>query len=222
MLAHIVEISLRYKFFVVIVFFVVIFLGVRSLGRIPIDAFPDVTPVQVNIFTAAEGFSPEEVEKLVTFPVESAMAGLPNVELIRSLTIFGVSVVTVFFTDATDIYFARRLVMERLEDARERIPEGLGRPAMGPNSTGLGQIFQYYLKSNNQKNPLIEERTLQDWTLRLLLRTTSGVDDVLSMGGYEKQFQILFKPERLVKYGLTLSEVIERMRIGASAGLTLR
>ena len=211
MLAHIVEISLRYKFLVVIIFFVVIFLGVRSLSRIPIDAFPDVTPVQVNIFTEAEGFSPEEVEKLVTFSVESAMAGLPNVELIRSLTIFGVSVVTVFFTDDTDIYFARRLVMERLEDARERIPEGLGRPAMGPNSTGLGQIFQYYLKSNNQKNPLMEDRTVQDWTLRLLLRTTSGVDDVLSMGGYEKQFQILFKPERLVKYSLTLPEVIERI-----------
>lgn len=211
MLGHIVEASLRYKFLVLIVFCVIIFLGVRSLNRIPVDAFPDVTPVQVSVFTEAEGFSPEEVEKLVTFPVESAMAGLPHVELIRSLTIFGVSVVTVFFDDDTDIYFARRLVMERLEDARERIPEGLGRPVMGPNTTGLGQVFQYYLKSKNQKNSLMEERTVQDWTLRMLFRTTPGVDDVLSMGGYEKQFQVLFKPERLVKYGLTLSEVIDRI-----------
>lgn len=211
MLERIVELALRYKFLVIIGFGVVIFLGVRSLGRIPIDAFPDVTPVQVNIFTEAEGFSPEEVEKLVTFPVESAMAGLPNVELIRSLTIFGVSVVTVFFTDDTDIYFARQLVMGRLEDARERIPEGLGRPAMGPNTTGLGQIFQYSVKSNAQKNALMETRTLQDWTLRMHLRTVPGVDDVLSMGGYEKQFQVLFKPERLVKYGLTLSELIDRI-----------
>lgn len=211
MLERIVELSLRYKFLVLVGFLVVIVLGVRSLGTIPIDAFPDVTPVQVSVFTEVEGFSPEEVEQLVTIPVESAMAGLPNVELIRSLTIFGVSQVTVFFDDDTDIYFARRLVTERLDDARERIPEGLGRPVVGPNSTGLGQIFQYYLKSNNQKNPLMEGRTLQDWTLRLLLRTTPGVDDVLSMGGHEKQYQVLFKPERLIKYGLTLPEVIERI-----------
>ncbi len=211
MLERIVETSLRYKFLVLIAFLVVVFLGVRSLNRIPIDAFPDVTPVQVNVVTETEGFSPEEVEKLITFPVESAMAGLPNVELIRSVSLFGLSSVTLFFSEDTDIYFARRLVMERLEDAREGIPEGAGRPAMGPNTTGLGQIFQYYLRSKNQKNAPMDERTLQDWTVRLLLRTTPGVDDVVSWGGHEKQFQVVFKPERLIKYGLTLPEVTERI-----------
>lgn len=211
MLGHIVEVSLHYKFLVLIAFLAVIFLGTRSLLRIPVDAFPDVTPVQVNVVTEAEGLSPEEVEKLITFPVESAMAGLPHVEMIRSLSLFALSSVTLFFSDDTDIYFARRLVTERLEDAREAIPEGLGRPAMGPNTTGLGQIFQYYLRSKNQKHSLMEERTLQDWTVKLLVRTTPGVDDVVSWGGDEKQFQVLFKPQSLIKYGLTLPDVTERI-----------
>ncbi|MFQ5658618.1 MAG: efflux RND transporter permease subunit, partial [Candidatus Methylomirabilales bacterium] len=174
----IVELALRYKFLVIIGFLFVIFLGVRALGQLPIDAFPDVTPVQVSIFTESEGLSPEEVETVITFPVESAMAGLPNVALIRSLSMFGLSFVTVFFEEGTDIYFARRLVLERLQEARERIPEGFGVPIMGPNTTGLGQVFQYYLKAEDRRLSLMDLRALQDWTVRLLLRTAPGVDDV--------------------------------------------
>lgn len=207
----IVELALRYKVLVIIGFLFVIFLGVRALGRLPIDAFPDVTPVQVSIFTEAEGLSPEEVETIITFPVESAMAGLPNVALVRSLSMFGLSFVTVFFEEGTDIYFARRLVLERLQEARERIPEGFGVPIMGPNTTGLGQVFQYSLKAEDRRLSLMDLRAVQDWTIRLLLRTVPGVDDVLSFGGHERQYQILIKPAQLIKYGLTLSDVIERV-----------
>lgn len=207
----IVELALRYKFLVIIGFLFVIFLGVRALGQLPIDAFPDVTPVQVSIFTESEGLSPEEVETVITFPVESAMAGLPNVALIRSLSMFGLSFVTVFFEEGTDIYFARRLVLERLQEARARIPEGFGVPIMGPNTTGLGQVFQYYLKTEDRRFSLMDLRALQDWTVRLLLRTASGVDDVLSFGGHERQYQILLKPAQLINYGLTLSDVIDRV-----------
>ena len=147
MLARIVEASLQYKFLVLVAALLLVVLGVRAVTRIPVDAFPDVTPVQVQIFTESPGLSPEEVEKIITVPVESAMAGLPRVELIRSLSLFGLSFVTVFFEDGTDVFFARQRVFERLAEAKERIPEGFGTPLMGPNTTGLGQVFQYYLKS---------------------------------------------------------------------------
>ncbi|HWT82920.1 MAG TPA: efflux RND transporter permease subunit, partial [Candidatus Methylomirabilis sp.] len=186
-------------------------LGARAATRIPIDAFPDVSPVQVVVLTESPGLSPEEIEKLITFPVESAMAGLPKVELIRSMTMFGLSTVVLYFEDGTDIFFARRLVLERLGEARERIPRGLGGPEMGPNTTGLGEVFQYYLKSQDRQLSTMDLRSIQDWSIRLLMRTAPGVDDVLSYGGEERQFQILVKPDRLVKYGLALSEVITQV-----------
>src|SRR5216684_5879989 len=126
MLTRLVEVSLRYKFLVLLAALFVVVLGVRAVRLIPIDAFPDVTPVHVQVFTESAGLSPEEVEKIVTVPVESAIAGLPKVELIRSLSIFGLSYVTIFFEDGTDVFFARQLVLERLAEAKERIPEGFG------------------------------------------------------------------------------------------------
>ncbi len=201
MLTRLVEVSLRYKFLVLLAALFVVVLGVRAVRLIPIDAFPDVTPVQVQVFTESAGLSPEEVEKIVTVPVESAIAGLPKVELIRSLSIFGLSYVTIFFEDGTDVFFARQLVLERLAEAKERIPEGFGTPVMGPNTTGLGQVFQYYLKTQDRSHSLMELRAIQDWTVRLLLRTAPGIDDVLSFGGDERQYQILVEPARLVKYG---------------------
>ncbi len=217
MLARIVEASLRYKFLVIVAALLVIALGVRAVGRIPIDAFPDVSPVQVQIFTESSGLSPEEVEKIITVPVESAMAGLPRVELIRSLSMFGLSFVTVFFEDGTDVFFARQLVLERLGEAKERIPAGFGTPLMGPNTTGLGMVFQYYLKAQDQRLSSMDLRALQDWTVRLLLRTAPGVDDVLSFGGDERQFQVLVDPAQLVKYGLTFSDVLPRVAAGNKA-----
>jgi hypothetical protein len=216
-LARVVEASLRYKYLVMVAALLVVALGVRALTRIPIDAFPDVTPVQVQIFTESPGLSPEEVEKIITVPVESAMAGLPKVELIRSLSMFGLSFVTVFFEDGTDVFFARQLIFERLGEARERIPAGFGAPLMGPNTTGLGQVFQYYLKAQDRQLSLMDLRALQDWSVRLLLRTAPGVDDVLSFGGDERQYQVLIEPARLVKYGLSLSDVLPRVAAGNKA-----
>ena len=143
MLNKVVEVSLRYKFLVIVAFAVIAFIGGRAVRTVPIDAFPDVTPVQVNIYTESPGLAAEDVEQLLTFPVESAMAGLPGVQTIRSVSLFGLSYVSVYFEDDMDIYFARRLVMERLQEVGDRIPEGYGKPQMGPNSSGLGQVFWY-------------------------------------------------------------------------------
>lgn len=214
MLTKLVEASLHYRYLVIFATLFLVVLGVRAVTKIPIDAFPDVTPVQVAIFTESPGLSPEEVEKLITAPVESSMAGLPKVELIRSLSMFGLSFITLYFEDGTDVFFARRLVLERLGEAKERIPQGYGTPLMGPNTTGLGQVFYYYLKTADRRLSLMDLRSLQDWTVRLLLRTAPGVDDVLSFGGEERQYQVLINPARLVQYGLTFSEVIPRIAAG--------
>jgi cobalt-zinc-cadmium resistance protein CzcA len=212
MLNSLVEASLRYKFLVIVAFLVVAFLGVRAVNTVPIDAFPDVTPVQVNIYTESPGLAAEDVEQLLTFPIESGMAGLPGVEQIRSVSLFGLSYVAVYFEDDVDIYFARRLVMERLQEVADRIPEGYGTPEMGPNSSGLGQVFWYTIERADEA--LVDSitdmdlRTVQDWSVRLILRTAPGVDDVLSWGGQERQFQVVIDPLRLIKFGLSYQEVI--------------
>jgi cobalt-zinc-cadmium resistance protein CzcA len=213
MLNKLVEASLRYKFLVIIIFLVIGFLGARAVTTVPIDAFPDVTPVQVNIYTESPGLAAEDVEQLLTFPVESGMAGLPGVTEIRSVSLFGLSYVAVYFEDDMDIYFARRLVMERLQEVGDRIPEGYGTPEMGPNSSGLGQVFWYTVERADEKLNAgltdMDLRTLQDWTVRLILRTAPGVDDVMSWGGQERQFQVVIDPLRLIKYGLGYKEVME-------------
>jgi cobalt-zinc-cadmium resistance protein CzcA len=213
MLNRLVEASLRYKFLVLIAFGVVAFLGWRAIVTVPIDAFPDVTPAQVNIYTESPGLAAEDVEQLLTFPIESGMAGLPKVQEIRSVSLFGLSYVAVYFDDDMDIYFARRLVMERLQEVEDRIPEGYGTPEMGPNSSGLGQVFWYTLeRADAELEDAITDmdlRTLHDWTVRLILRTANGVDDVMSWGGQERQFQVVIEPLNLIKYGLTFREVME-------------
>ncbi|MEQ8991854.1 MAG: CusA/CzcA family heavy metal efflux RND transporter, partial [Pseudomonadales bacterium] len=212
MLEKLVEASLRYKFLVLIVFGTVAFLGWRAVVSVPIDAFPDVTPVQVNIYTESPGLAAEDVEQLLTFPVESGMAGLPKVQQIRSVSLFGLSYVAVYFEDDMDIYFARRLVMERLQEVGDRLPEGYGTPEMGPNTSGLGQVFWYTLeRADEQLNAAISDmdlRTLQDWSVRLILRTAPGVDDVMSWGGQERQFQVVIDPLSLIEYDLTYSDVM--------------
>jgi cobalt-zinc-cadmium resistance protein CzcA len=213
MLNKLVEISLRYKFLVIIAFLVVAFLGWRAVVTVPIDAFPDVTPVQVNIYTESPGLAAEDVEQLLTFPIESGMAGLPGVEEIRSVSLFGLSYVAVYFEDDMDIYFVRRLVMERLAEVGERIPQGYGTPEMGPNTSGLGQVFWYTVERADEalKQGVtdMDLRTLQDWSVRLILRTAPGVDDVLSWGGQERQFQVIIDPLRLIKFGLGFRQVME-------------
>ena len=212
MLEKLVESALRYKFLVLIFFGVVAFLGWRAVVTVPVDAFPDVTPTQVNIYTESAGLAAEDVEQLLTFPIESGMAGLPGVQEIRSVSLFGLSYVAVYFDDGMDIYFARRLVMERLQEVADRIPEGYGTPEMGPNTSGLGQVFWYTLERADEKlNAAITDmdlRTIHDWSVRLILRTAAGVDDVMSWGGQEQQFQVVIDPLQLIKYDLSFTDIM--------------
>lgn len=186
--------------------------GYGSYRQLPIDAFPDVSPNLVQIFTVTEGLSPEDVEKYVTYPVETAMNGLPGLERVRSVSNFGLSVVNVYFDDGIDLYFARQIVNERLQEAREQIPEGFGDPEMGPISTGMGLILFYYLEDTTGTYSLTELRSIQDWLVKQNLQTVPGVTEVLGIGGFEKQFQVRVHPENLIRYDVTIGEVIDRIR----------
>lgn len=211
MLNAIVDAALRYKVLVLVAFAVLIGLGVMAYRQVPVDAFPDVTPAQVNIYTESPGVAAEDIERLLTVPIEGAMAGLANVEVVRSVSLFGLSYVGVYFKDNVDIYFARRLVGEKLQEVKERLPQGYGEPVLGPNSSGLGQVFWYTIEDADKKLSAMDLRTLHDWTVRLILRTAPGVDDVTTWGGHEKQFQVQIDPRKLVKYGLSFKEVMERL-----------
>jgi len=182
--------------------------GLYSLLNLPIDAVPDVTNVQVQVLTAAPSLAPLEIERQVTFPVETAMSGLPDVEEIRSVSKFGLSAVTVVFDESVDLYFARQLVLERLSQAREQIPETIGSPEMGPISTGLGEIYQYELKAKDgSKYDATELRTIQDWNVRRQLLGVPGITEINSFGGYKKQYQVRLHPDKLQSYGLTIRDV---------------
>lgn len=186
---------------------VLIGVGLWSAFHLPIDAVPDITNIQVQINTNAPALTPLEVEKQITFPIEVAVSGVPHVQEVRSVSKFGLSQVTVVFEDGVDIYFARQLVQQRLQEARDEIPPGAGSPEMGPISTGLGEIYQYTVEGPAQD--LIDLRTIQDWMIEPQLRTVPGVAEVNSFGGLEKQYQVLVKPDILLKYGLTLREVMQ-------------
>ncbi len=188
--------------------------GIFSFKSLPVDAFPDVSPSLVQVFTETEGLAPEEVERYVTFPVESAMSGLPRLERIRSVSNFGLSVVNIYFEDGTDVYFARQVVSERLAEAREAIPEGFGEPAMGPISSGLGIILYFKLVDETGARDLIEMREIQDWIVKFQLQTVPGVTEVLSLGGYEKQYQVQIDPDALIRYQLGVAEIVDALERG--------
>lgn len=209
MIEKILDFSLRQRFLIIIFSVILVGLGIWSIQRLPIDAVPDVTNVQVQINTSVSSLAPIEVEKLVTYPIETAMGGLPDVEEVRSLSRYGLSQVTVVFKDHVDIYFARQLVLERLQAAKEEIPAGLGTPTMGPIATGLGEIYLYTVEG--KKYDSIELRTIQDWIVKPQLRTTPGVTEVNSIGGYVKQFQVLPDPNKLLSYGIGLHELLEAL-----------
>lgn len=211
MLNAIVDASLRYKVLVLVAFAVLVGLGIQAFRTVPVDAFPDVTPIQVNVYTESPGLAAEDVERLLTTPIEGAMAGLPGVEEVRSVSLFGLSYVGIYFKDNVDIYFARRLVGEKLQEAKGRLPQGYGEPVLGPNSSGLGQVFWYTIESADKKLSAMDLRTLHDWTVRLILRTAPGVDDVISWGGDQKQYQVHIDPNKLIKYGLSFKQVMERL-----------
>ncbi|MFB9375052.1 efflux RND transporter permease subunit [Algimonas porphyrae] len=188
--------------------------GLFAFRALPVDAFPDVTPSLVQVFTETEGLAPEEVERYVTFPIETAMAGLPKIDNMRSVSNFGLSVVNIYFEDGTDIYFARQVVGERLAQARETIPEGFGEPKMGPISTGLGIILYFRLEDQTGTRNLVEMREIQDWIVKYQLQTVTGVTEVLSLGGYEKQYQVNLNPDALLSYDVPIDAVIDALEKG--------
>ena len=205
----IIEFSIQYRFLVIFIVFLIAVLGFMNMLRLPIDAVPDITPNQVLVITRAPGLSPLEVEQFITFPVESAMSGLPGITRIRSISRFGLSAVFIFFKDNMDIYFARRLVMERLPEARDLIPPGFGTPEMGPISTGLGEIFQFEVKGKNH-SPM-ELRAILDWDIAFRLRSVPGVVEVNSYGGEMKTYEVQLDAEKLIAYNLSLRDVIEAL-----------
>ncbi|MGD8575994.1 MAG: CusA/CzcA family heavy metal efflux RND transporter [Thiohalophilus sp.] len=208
MLNRIIAFSLEHRWLVLLAVILIAALGIYNYQRLPIDAVPDITNVQVQINTEAPGYSPLESEQRITFPVETAMAGLPSLDYTRSLSRYGLSQVTVVFKEETDIYLARQLVNERLSEVKSKLPAGI-EPAMGPIATGLGEIFMYTVGGENY-SPM-ELRTVQDWIVRPQLRQTPGVVEVNTIGGYNKQFHVLPYPDRLLAYDLTLQDVMRAL-----------
>jgi len=211
MINAILNFSVRQRMLVILGTLALTGFGVLALKQIPIDAFPDVTNVQVQVLATAGGMSPPEVEKLVTRPIEIQMAGLPRLEQVRSMSKIGLCAITVVFEDGVNDYFARQLVGERLQSARENLPDGV-EVRLGPITTGLGEVFQYTLVSSDPKYDATELRTIQDYIVRPILRTVPGVTDVNSFGGLTKQFQVIIKPDRLTSYHVTLAQVFEALK----------
>jgi len=209
---NIAQFILNNRLLMIVLATLVLAAGYYSYFQLPIDAFPDVSPSLVQVFTETEGLAPEEIEKYVTFPVEVAMNGLPNLEQIRSVSNFGLSVVNIYFNDGMDIYFARQLVNERLQEAREQIPEGFGDPQMGPISTGMGLILFYNLEDTTGQYSLTELRTIQDWLVKYQLQTVPGVTEVLGIGGWEKQYHVVLDPNKLLRYDITINEIINKIK----------
>jgi cobalt-zinc-cadmium resistance protein CzcA len=214
MFERIIRLAIEHRWLVLLAVLGMAGLGVYNYQRLPIDAVPDITNVQVQINTAAPGYSPLEVEQRVTFPVETVMAGLPHLEQTRSLSRYGLSQVTVIFKDGTDIYFARQLVNQRIQEAKEKLPAGIA-PAMGPISTGLGEIYLWTVEAEDgAKKPdgtpytPTDLREIQDWIIKPQLRNVTGVTEINSIGGFAKEYQVAPSPEKLASYGLTLQDVV--------------
>jgi cobalt-zinc-cadmium resistance protein CzcA len=204
MIERLIRTALEQRLIVLLVVLGLIVSGVAAFRHLPIDAFPDVTPVQVQVITKAPALAPAEIERLVTFPLEIEFTNLPGKTELRSVSRFGLSVITVVFEDKIDIYFARQLVLERMLQARSRLPQS-AEPMLGPVSTGLSEVFMYLVEGSTKT--LMELRTLQDWVIRPMLRAVPGLADVDTLGGLAKQYEVLVDPNRLTSFGLTLRQV---------------
>ena len=214
---RIIDFSLNNRFLILVFVLLLVGAGLHAMLNLPIDAVPDVTPNQVQILTDAPGLSPLEVEQFITFPVETAMSGLPGIERIRSVSRFGLSAATVYFSEDMDLYFCRRLVMERLAQAREGIPEGFGTPEMGPISSGLGEIYQFEVKGEGYS--LMELRSILDWDVAFKLRSVPGVVEVNSYGGELKTYEVQIDADKLLSYRITTQRVFEALELNnANAG----
>ncbi|MEX8194318.1 efflux RND transporter permease subunit [Comamonas guangdongensis] len=227
MISSMIRAALSQRLVVIVLALVMCGFGLRAAMNLSVDAFPDVTNVQVQIATEAPGRSPEEIERFVTVPLEISMTGLPGLVEMRSLNKSGLSIITLVFSDESNVYFARQLVTERLIEVTPRMPEGIV-PVLGPVSTGLGEVYQYTLDHPDDgqraltQAELTERRTIQDWVARPLLRSIPGVAEINSQGGYVKQYQVLVDPGRLRHYGLTVRQVVQAVadnNANASGGI---
>ncbi|HTH94265.1 MAG TPA: CusA/CzcA family heavy metal efflux RND transporter [Rhodocyclaceae bacterium] len=227
MIESLIRLALQQRLIVAVLAVASLFAGIYATRSLSVDAFPDVTNVQVQIATEAAGRSPEEIERFATVPLEIAMTGLPGLTEMRSLNKPGLSLITLVFTDRTNVYFARQLVMERLLEVTPRLPAGIV-PVLGPVSTGLGEVYQYTLERPDDngrplsREELTQRRIVQDWVLRPMLRSISGVAEINSIGGYEKQYQILVDPDRLHHYDIQLHDVyqaVEHNNANSSGGI---
>src|SRR5688572_875882 len=217
MIDALLRFSIARRWVVVFLVLIAAALGVWNYQRLPIDAVPDITNVQVQINTEAPGYSPLEVEQRITYLVEVAIAGLPHLEYTRSLSRYGLSQVTVAFEDGTDIYFARNLINERLQQAKSELPSRI-EPTMGPIDTGLGEIFLYTVHADEDARQADGRpydstalRTLQDWVIRPQLRQVAGVTEVNTIGGFEREYHVTPDPARLLAFGLTFDDVVEAL-----------
>ncbi|HET6880161.1 MAG TPA: efflux RND transporter permease subunit, partial [Pirellulales bacterium] len=204
-LNRIIDFSLGNRLLVLLAVLAAVVAGGMSLSRLDIDAFPDTTPVQVQVNTVAPALGPEDIERLITFPIEQSLGGLPGIETLRSISKFGLSQVVVVFNDGTDLYFARQQINERLGTVA--MPAGIARPKMGPVATGLGEVFHYIVTGKG--SDITDLRTIHDWVIRPTMRTVPGAAEINTWGGFEKQYQIRLDPERLIKHQLTFSEVVD-------------
>lgn len=227
MFERLIRFSIEQRWLVMLAVAAMAALGIYNYQKLPIDAVPDITNVQVQINTSAAGYSPLETEQRITFPIEKVMAGLPNLEQTRSLSRYGLSQVTVIFKDGTDIYFARQMVNERIQEARQNLPPNVT-PAMGPISSGLGEIYLWTVeakegakKADGSVYTPTDLREIQDWIIKPQLRNVVGVTEINSIGGYAKEYQVAPNPERLASYGLTLQDIVtalERNNANVGAG----
>ncbi len=210
MLNAIISFALERRLLMLMLAVLVLITGWWSFERLPIDAFPDTSPVLVQVNTVAPSLGPQDIEIQVTYPIEQVLGGLPGLSDVRSLSKFGLSQVTAVFDDGTDILRARQLVKERLDSADLPEMAGVQKPELGPIATGLGEVYHYLLSSD--RYDLTELRTIHHWLIKSQLRTVPGVAEVNTWGGYEKQYHVLFDPARLAKYNLTLNDVVESLR----------
>lgn len=220
MVQHVIEWSLENRFVVLLLSAVLLGVGLLSAATLPLDAVPDLTNVQVQVLTTSPSLGPVEVEQFITFPVENAMSGLPRVSEIRSISRFGLSAVTVAFEDGTDIYWARNLVNERLQQARENIPPGMGDPQMGPIATGMSEIYQFEVRNKpGHEHSLMQLRTILDWQIAFQLRSVPGVIEVNTFGGELKTYEVQVDPDKLLNYNISLTQVFEALEANnANAG----
>src|ERR1051326_7587412 len=212
LLERVIESSARNVFFVVILAIFGVVGGIWALTRTPLDAIPDLSDVQVIVYTDWEGRSPDLVEDQITYPISTRFIAAPKVKFVRGESMFGKSFVYVIFEDGTDIYWARSRVTEYLSAVRGMLPEGVN-PLIGPDATGVGWVFEYALVDKSGKNSLADLRSFQDWHLRYALESVKGVSEVAPVGGFVKQYQVDLDPNKLVAYGIPLSEVVNKIRM---------